>query len=98
MRFTFGKRKLRQLYEEERGADNYPPEIVEAFFEVVASITGASDERDLRALQGLHYHKLKGKRSGQHALNLNDQWRLVIERKKDRDGRYLSIVDIVDYH
>ena len=98
MRFTFEKRWLQRLYEEEKGANGYPLEVIEAFFEVMAVIHSADSEQDLRALQGLHYHKLKGKRSGQHALNLNDQWRLVIERKKDGDGRYLSIVDIVDYH
>ena len=78
--------------------NRYPLKVIEAFFEVMAVIPSADSEQDLRALRWLHYHKLKGKRSDQHAIDLNRQWRLVIEHKEDKEGRLLFIIDIVDYH
>lgn len=46
----------------------------------------------------LHYKALKGKRSHEHSIRLNKQWRLVVERAKDETGRYLWIINIEDYH
>ena len=98
MRFAFEKKRLQRLYEEGRGANRYPLKVIEAFFEVMVVIASADSEQDLRALRWLHYHKLRGKRSGQHAIDLDRQWRLVVEHKEDKDGSFLSIIEIVDYH
>lgn len=98
MRFRFKSKKLEALYTEERGAHKYPPGVVEAFFRVMGTITAALDERDLYALKGLRYEKLKGSRKGQHSIRLNDQFRLIVEREQDSQGRYLLIIDIEDYH
>jgi toxin HigB-1 len=38
----------------------------------------ASSARDLFALQSLRLHPLKGDRKGQHAMNLDESWRLVV--------------------
>ena len=98
MRFTFADRKLEKLYTEEKGAHKYPEGVVDAFFDVVAVIADAPDERDLYALKSLHYEKLKGKRSHQRSLRLNNQFRLIVEREKDDEGRLFRIVSIEDYH
>ena len=98
MRFEFKTRALAELYTSEKGARSYPPAVVDAFFEVMDVIRSAKDERDLRALKSLHYHKLQGRRSHQHALNLHGGFRLIVERQKDEQGRWLLIVDIEDYH
>mgnify|MGYP006285779025 CR=1 FL=1 len=98
MRFAFNSTKLTKLYTEEKGARKYPPGVVEAFFEVMSVICNAKDERDLYVLKGLRYEKLKGARGHQHSIRLNRQFRLIIERRHDEQGRYLLIIDIEDYH
>jgi proteic killer suppression protein len=98
LRFAFNSTKLTKLYTEEKGARKYPPGVVEAFFEVMSVIRHAKDERDLYALKGLRYEKLKGARGHQHSIRLNRQFRLIIEKRRDKQGRYLLIIDIEDYH
>lgn len=94
MRFEFQNKKLKALYTTEKGARRYGATVVAAFFEVLASIDAAADERDLRELKSLHYEKLKGKLSRQHSLRLTAQFRLVVEREKDEQGVWLLIIDI----
>lgn len=58
MRFIFRSKKLQRLYTDEAGAERYPPEVVDAFFDKMAIIAAANHENDLRALKGLHFEKL----------------------------------------
>lgn len=99
LRFQFKKKKLEALYTEEKDAHKYPG-VVDDFFEVMAIIDAAVDERDLYAQKGLRFEKLKGKRGkeGQRSLRLNDQWRLILTVDEDEQGNYLTIIDIEDYH
>jgi proteic killer suppression protein len=98
VRFRFISKKLEQLYTTEAGARKYPPAVVDAFFEAMAAIDAAADERDLRALRGFHFEALKGKRTGQHSMRLNKQFRLIIRIDRDDDGRLICSVEIADYH
>ena len=61
-------------------------------------LRAAVDERDLRALKSLRFEKLKGQRSHQHSLRINDQWRIVIELRKENERTRIVIVSIEDYH
>ena len=74
--------------------------MVDDFFEVMAIIDAAIDERDLYAQKGLRFEKLQGKRAkeGQRSLRLNSQWRLILSVNDDDEGHYLTIIDIEDYH
>lgn len=98
MRYRFRSRRLEALYTEEKGAHRYDPSIIDAFFDVMAVIAAAADERDLYNLKGFHFEKLAGDRQGQHSLRLNRQWRLIVVIEEDQAGRYLRIDEIVDYH
>jgi toxin HigB-1 len=49
---------------------------------------------DLRSPPGNKLKELKGERKGQHAIRINDQWRVCFVWK---DGAAES-VEIVDYH
>ncbi len=98
MRFIFKNKALELLYTERKDAHKYSAEVVNGFFRVLAIIRNAQDERDLRALRSLNYEALKGKRSHQNSLRLNQQWRLIIERQEDAEGRLLWLIDIEDYH
>ena len=98
MRFSFKTRKLLLLYEEGKGAPKYDAGALDAFFEVLSMIDGAPDERTLYELKSLHFEKLKGNRKHERSLRLNKQWRLIVEVLKDKEGSYLLIKDIEDYH
>lgn len=57
-------------------------------------IDAAVDLRDLRVPPGNRLEKLKGDRSGQYSIRINDQWRICFRRQKD--GAH--DVEITDYH
>ncbi|NJN86821.1 MAG: plasmid maintenance system killer [Leptolyngbyaceae cyanobacterium SL_7_1] len=99
MRFRFKGKKLEALYTEEKNAHKYP-NVLDDFFEVMATIDAALDERDLYAQKGIRFEKLAGQRGkqGQRSLRLNKQWRLIVTLEEDEEGSYLQIIDIEDYH
>ena len=72
--------------------------IVTAYRLVLRIIRDAVDERDLRSLRGLRFKKLKGERSHQHSMRLNDQWRLILEIEHADSGNIVHVVKIEDYH
>jgi len=98
MRFRFRTKSLQLLYTSEANSQKLPTEVVESFFEVMAIISGAKDERDLRVLKGLRLEKLKGRRKSQHSMRLNQQWRLIVVFEKGADGTIVVVLEIVDYH
>jgi toxin HigB-1 len=99
LRFKFKKKKIELLYTEEKDAHKYPG-VIDDFFEVMAIVQAASNERDLYANKGLRFEKLSGKRSkqNQRSLRLNKQWRLIVVLEQDKEGKYILIIDIEDYH
>lgn len=98
MRFVFKHQHLELLYTERKDAHKYPTEVIAGFFRAVAIIRNARDERDLRAMRSLNYEALKGNRAHQNSLRLNQQWRLILERHQDEQGRILWLIEIEDYH
>ncbi len=62
------------------------------------AIRAAVDERDLYALRGLRFERLKGDRSHQCSLRINKQWRLVVELRGDAPKKRVAVVAIEDYH
>jgi proteic killer suppression protein len=59
-------------------------------------LLAATSVRDLSALPGNRFERLKGDRKGQCGIRINDQWRLCFEWLDDANGP--SNVEIVDYH
>ena len=58
----------------------------------------ADDERDIRSMVGpKNFYKLDHNRSHQHAMRLNNQWRLILEFKKG-NPKTVVVVQIIDYH
>ena len=76
----------------------FPPGIAKTFRKRMQLIRAASDERDFRALKSLHYEKLKGNRSNQHSMCINDQYRLILEYEKRSSEKVVVVVGIEDYH
>ena len=77
MQFEFATKDLEELYYEEKGASQYLEDVVSAFFRRMKVIGDAKDERDLRALQSVHFEKLKPKHAGLYSLRLCGRWRLI---------------------
>ncbi len=98
LRFRFKTHKLHALYTDNVGASKRPTGVVAAFFRRMATIAAAADERDLYALESLHFERLKGPRAGQHSIKLHGPYRLILTIEEDEQGKYLQIVEIVDYH
>ncbi len=90
---------LRRLYEDTsfrlRGIGR---DLTRAYRKVVGFVQAASDERDLHAMRSLHFEKLEGRRSGQHSLRLNRQWRLIVRLEMKQERKQVVVIEIVDYH
>jgi proteic killer suppression protein len=54
----------------------------------------AEDLQDLLAPPGNRLEKLKGNRTGQYSIRINDQWRICFKWANNR----AKDVEIVDYH
>lgn len=54
----------------------------------------AEDLHDLLVPPGNHLEKLKGNRTGQYSIRINDQWRICFEWIENKAKN----VEIVDYH
>lgn len=72
--------------------------LVKAFRKRMQFIRSAHDERDFYVMKSLHFEKLKGKRSHQHSMRLNDQFRLIIEFETKGTDKTVVVVEIEDYH
>ena len=74
------------------------PGIVKAFRKTMQSIRAAVDERDIRERRAARLEKLSGKRSHQHSVRLNDQYRLIVALEGTAPNKIVVIVGIEDYH
>ena len=90
-------------YRDKRTSDFAAGKRVRAFsaFERAARLKldrmeAATVVRDLSALPGNRFERLKGDRKGQYSIRINDQWRLCFEWPEGANGP--SNVEIVDYH
>jgi proteic killer suppression protein len=98
MDYEFRNADLEEVYYEPKASLGHGALVDKGFRKVMGKIAAANDERDLRNLKGLHYHKLDGARSHQHALNITGNWRLVVERIEKGNRIKLVIVSVEDYH
>ena len=98
MEVSFTDDDLDRLYSDPRFDGGFSQAVVTAFRRRVQAILAAEDERTFYQLKSWRFEKLKGKRSHQRSIRLNDQWRLVIEIKKGRPKNLVAIVSIEDYH
>ena len=98
MRFEFLSDDLARMYSESEFFGGFASEGVRAYRKRVQFIAQAVDERDFYAWKSLRYKKLKGDRSDQRAMRLNDQWRLILKLRRGEDGSIVMILSIEDYH
>jgi proteic killer suppression protein len=98
MDVDFKRADYRQLEVDGSFTGGFPSSVVTAFRKRMQAIRSAPDERVFYALKSLHFEKLKGDRSGQYSMRLNDQWRLVIEFRVTRGSKEVMVIAVEDYH
>ncbi len=94
----FKDESLAKLEREAECTAGHPEGVVKAFRKRMQQIRAAADERDFYALRSLNFEKLKGGRSDQYSMRLNDQWRLILEFQGTGQTKKVIIVAIEDYH
>jgi proteic killer suppression protein len=89
---------LEELATDKNARSGYPQAVEKKFRLRMQQIVTAVDERDLYKHPSLHFEKLKGGRSHQHSMRINDQWRLIVEFEGEAPNKRIVIVAIEDYH
>jgi proteic killer suppression protein len=98
MNVKFRDKKLDQLESDAAYSGGWTDLIVSAFRKRMQAIRSAPDERVFFAMRSLHFEKLKGARSHQYSMRLNDQWRLILEFEGKGEGKVVAVISIEDYH
>lgn len=94
----FNDESLEKLERDAGQTAGHGEAVDKAFRKRMQQIRAATDERDFYNLKSLRFEKLKGKRSHQHSMRLNDQWRLIVEMEGEGPDKRLTVVGIEDYH
>jgi toxin HigB-1 len=98
MRVRFTSGPLERLETDPGFSGGHSAEIVRLYRKRMTYIRQAVDERDLYAMKSLHFEKLKGARSAERSIRLNDQWRLILRFEGEGSSKTVVIVSIEDYH
>lgn len=94
----FADKALEQLYTDPEYDAGREPAVRNAFRKRIQFIRAAPDERDFYKMRSLRFEKLKGDRSHQYSMRLNDQWRLILEFEGEPPKKAVVVVGIEDYH
>lgn len=95
---VFRDEGLFELATDKSAKSAYPQAVEKKFRLRIQQIISAVDERDLYTQTSLHFEKLKGERSHQHSMRLNDPWHLIVELERDASYKRIVIVGIEDHH
>lgn len=98
MEVEFTDESLDRLETDRDFTGNYAQEIVKGYRKRMQVIRAAIDERDLYAVKGNHFEKLKGSRAHERSLRINGQWRLIVEIKSANPKNTIVVKSIEDYH
>ena len=90
---SFADRRTEELYRTGK-AKRVPPDIARPALRKLEALQAAAVLADLRVPPGNRLHALRGDRVGQHAIAVNDQWRICF-RFEDGDA---YDVEFCDYH
>ena len=90
---TFADKRTRDLYLTGR-AKRFPPGVASRAARKLEYVELATSLDDLKVPPGNRLHRLEGDREGQHAIAINDQWRICF-RFEDGDA---YDVEVCDYH
>lgn len=98
MRIRFDDKKLEELVTIPNVKTRLDHSLVRAYRKRIQLIRAMRDETDLYGFPGLKPHRLAGKRKGQSAVRINDQYRLLYKLERDEAGTVFVVREITDYH
>lgn len=90
---TFADKKTMLLFKTGK-SKHLPPDLIRRAVRKLEFIHYAINLNDLRTPPGNRLHALKGDRKGQHAIAINDQWRICF---RFSEGNTYD-VELTDYH
>lgn len=90
---SFADRRTRELYTSGT-AKRFPPDVARRAARKLEYLDLATSLDDLKVPLGNRLHALRGDRPGQHAIAVNDQWRICF-RFVEGDA---YDVEVCDYH
>ena len=90
---SFADRDTKRAFSREP-VRRFPADLLRTMLRKLVALDAAEALADLRVPPGNRLEKLKGRRSGQYSIRINDQWRVCFGWK-DGDAHD---VEIVDYH
>jgi len=98
MEVKFSTSDLKRLAEDGSFDGGFPRDIVIKYLMRLQTITAAPDERVLYAKKSLHFEKLKGKRSHQRSMQLDNKWRLIVEIEKGKPKNTICVMAIENHY
>lgn len=90
---TFGCKDTEQIFNRQRSI-KFPQNIQRAALRKLRMLNRSTALQDLRVPPANRLEKLRGNRSGQYSIRINDQWRICFRWKNGEAHN----VEIVDYH
>ena len=90
---SFADRYTERLFNRE-AVRRFPADLLQTMLRKLVALDAAEALEDLRVPPGNRLEKLKGRRSGQYSIRINDQWRICFGWRDDDAHE----VEIVDYH
>jgi toxin HigB-1 len=90
---SFADRETERLFNQLLSR-RFPPHIQKRALTKLLLLDAAETENDLRSPPSNHLEQLKGTRSGQMSIRINDQWRICFRF----EGGNAHNVGIEDYH
>jgi proteic killer suppression protein len=90
---SFADRDTERLFARER-VRRFHGELQRTMLRKLVALDASERLEDLRVPPGNRLEKLRGDRTGQHSIRVNEQWRICF---RWREGNAFE-VEIVDYH
>lgn len=98
MDVRFANKRLKDVDADAKASAGHGADIDKAFRKLMMIIRAAVDERDIYARPAVRFEKLSGKRQHQHAMRINDQYRLIVELEGSAPNKVVAVRGIEDYH
>lgn len=84
--------------DEIRGKQSFSKDIIKQFKKKVQLLSGISRLGQLRQFKGLNFEFLKGDRSGECSIRLNDQFRLIFRQELENHIEIILIIEISKHY
>ncbi len=95
MHLIFRTLELEQLYlipiEDIKGKVPFQKNIIQQYKNRIVLLESIEKITDLYSFKSLHFEKLRGNKTGQSSIRLNDRYRLIIEQISDEVEKILVV-------